>query len=401
MANKKRRILFFGEDLTLAHVTRPMVLANALDRDEYEVFFATGKQYLGFINKSIDNLIEIPTLSSDLFLQRLAKGQPIYTHDEIQSSVKKDLELLDELKPDLVVGDFRLSLGISSRVAGVPYACLTNAFWSEFSTLPFPVPDLPFVKMIGVKAAGFVTKIALPLVFKGHARPFNRVCQTHRVPGFRNLKDVYTHGDWTLYLDTPLLAPTQDKPDNHIYLGPLIWSPDDPLPNWWESLPEDRPVVYVTVGSSGDTRVVDTVLNALATLKVTVIVSSAGRFNGEENTPHRFVEKFLPGLDAAKRAALVICSGGTATTYQALSCGTPVIGIPCNADQYLCMEAVQKLGAGLLIRSGNIKAMDVKKAIETILKDSTYSQMADRVKKEIQAFHAPERFDSFISSIGF
>jgi len=41
----KPRILFVAEAVTLAHVARPAVLAQALDRDVYEVFFATASRY--------------------------------------------------------------------------------------------------------------------------------------------------------------------------------------------------------------------------------------------------------------------------------------------------------------------------------------------------------------------
>ena len=42
----KPRILFVAEAVTLAHVARPAVLAQSLDRDVYEVFFATDLRYL-------------------------------------------------------------------------------------------------------------------------------------------------------------------------------------------------------------------------------------------------------------------------------------------------------------------------------------------------------------------
>jgi len=52
-----------------------------------------------------------------------------------------------------------------------------------------------------------------------------------------------------------------------------------------------------------------------------------------------------------QRASVVVYSGGTATTYQALSCGTPVLWIPCNSDQYLSMDAIARQGSGILIRA--------------------------------------------------
>ena len=45
--------------------------------------------------------------------------------------------------------------------------------------------------------------------------------------------------------------PTYDRPANHQYLGPVLWSPAVELPGWWDSLPTDRPIVYATLGTSG------------------------------------------------------------------------------------------------------------------------------------------------------
>ena len=46
-----------------------------------------------------------------------------------------DLELIRRIEPDVVVGDFRLSLAVSAPMAGVPYIALANAYWSPFAVL--------------------------------------------------------------------------------------------------------------------------------------------------------------------------------------------------------------------------------------------------------------------------
>jgi UDP:flavonoid glycosyltransferase YjiC (YdhE family) len=43
--NQRPRILFFAEAVTIAHVARPMVLAQALDRSPYDVFFASDPRF--------------------------------------------------------------------------------------------------------------------------------------------------------------------------------------------------------------------------------------------------------------------------------------------------------------------------------------------------------------------
>ena len=385
--------------MTLAHVTRPLVLANSLDRSRYEIFLATGKKYRYLLENSGHSLHTIPTLSSRIFLDRLAKGKPVHTKDELKASVKADLELFSELSPDLVFGDFRLSLGISARLAEIPYAALTNAHWSPYSTLSFPLPEHPLVNIFGVKISRFFLKILQPVIFKYHATSFNSLCKASGLDSLKNLRDVYTCGDWTLYLDLPALAPTSNIPDNHFYLGPVLWSPDIPLPEWWNDITKDKPILYVTLGSSGDIRFMDVIIDTLGRMPVTAIVASAGRFESSHLPDNIFAEKYLPGLEASKIASLVVCSGGTATTYQALSYGVPVMGIPSNADQYLSMEAIVKQEAGLLIRSGSVTGRNIRKGIETILENAEYKQNANKLRNEMLLYNAPERFSSFVDSL--
>jgi UDP:flavonoid glycosyltransferase YjiC (YdhE family) len=72
--------------------------------------------------------------------------------------------------------------------------------------------------------------------------------------------------------------------------------------------------------------------------------------------------EFVPGDRAAAEAALVVCNGGSSTGYQALREGTPVVGLPFNLDQYLAMTAIERAGAGVLVRSGTATAENVREA---------------------------------------
>ncbi len=91
-----------------------------------------------------------------------------------------------------------------------------------------------------------------------------------------NLGEVYTHADLTLYADIPGLYNMRAMPATHRFLGPLIWSPAIPLPQWWQQLPSDRPIVYVTLGSSGNNELLPTLLAALGRMEVTALATLAG-----------------------------------------------------------------------------------------------------------------------------
>ena len=56
-------------------------------------------------------------------------------------------------------------------------------------------------------------------------------------------------------------------------------------------------------------------------------------------------------------------NGGSTTGYQALAEGRPVLGIPFNLDQYLASQAIERTGAGLVVRAGLADAKTVAGAI--------------------------------------
>ena len=55
--------------------------------------------------------------------------------------------MLAEIAPDLVVGDLRVSLSVSARLAGIPYVAIANAYWSPYARRRFPLPDVLWTRM--------------------------------------------------------------------------------------------------------------------------------------------------------------------------------------------------------------------------------------------------------------
>lgn len=68
------------------------------------------------------------------------------------------------------------------------------------------------------------------------------------------------------------------SPSHHVFIGPVLWAPAITPPPFWASVPDNRPLVYVTMGSSGQVNVLPRVLEGLAALQATVVVSTAGRY---------------------------------------------------------------------------------------------------------------------------
>jgi UDP:flavonoid glycosyltransferase YjiC (YdhE family) len=141
------------------------------------------------------------------------------------------------------------------------------------------------------------------------------------------------------------------------------------------------------------------VLESLDQLPVSVLVATAGRANVPAVDGKRWVADYLPGSQAACRSQLVISNGGSATTYQALTEGVPVLGIPTNMDQFHTQGAVRKFGAGLLMRAGQVQSHTLRDAVTQMLQEPEYQTAAQRIADEFARFNAPDQFCSFLDEL--
>jgi UDP:flavonoid glycosyltransferase YjiC (YdhE family) len=304
------------------------------------------------------------------------------------------------VQPDVIVGDFRLSLAVSAELAAVPYIALSNAYWSPYSHQKYVVPELPLTRILGTTLGQWMFSLGRPFAFALHCLPMHRLRRSYGLPslGF-NLRRVYTHADYTLYADIPELFLMRRSPSSHRFIGPVVWSPKDPLPNWWHSVPQDSPIVYVTLGSSGNASLLPELIAALGEVDVTALVSTAGKPVPASAPDNVYLAAYLPGEEAVKLASLVICNGGSPGTHQALIQGVPVIGVANNLDQYLNMAAIEKAGAGRLLRAGTCGSQELVESINGLLADTACYQAARDLGVRLRACSAADRFTDTIREI--
>lgn len=393
----RKRVLFFAEAVTLAHVARPAVLSRVLDPARYDVHLACAADRYEFVLQPLPvTRWNIESVTSASFLQALARGARLYERSTLARYVEDDLRVLEAVRPDIVIGDFRLSLAISAPRAGVPYVALTNAYWSPYARRAFPIPEHPLLNLLGLRLAKRAFQCLRPAIFAYHARPLNQLRRAHGLSALGDLCSIYTWGDYTLYADLPELVPIADLPSNHHFLGPVLWEPQVAPPAWWNLLAE-RPSIYITLGSSGETSVLPAVLAALAPLPVTVMVATAGRVPNTAWPDNARAADYLPGRQAASRSGVVICNGGSPTVYQALAVGVPVLGIPTNMDQYLNMQYVEHYGAGLMLRAEQATSGAVRTAVERLFSEASFHLNAARCRTACANYRAEDRFRNLLA----
>lgn len=396
---RKKRILFFAEPATLAHVARPVVLAGALDAQSHEVAVATGPEYQWVVGDAGLKALPMHAIGSVAYLDAVAAGRPVFPLPVLEDYVDEDLRLMRAFEPDLVVGDFRLSLAVSARLAKLPYVAISNAYWSPFAPVRFEVPVHPLTRMLGPGLVDAAFRIAHPLVLALHSLPMHRLRRRHGMPslGF-DLRSVFTEADLTVFADVPALVPTRDSGSigRYAYIGPVTWSPDCPLPAALEEDGGGRPLVYLTLGSSGDPGLLVEISRALVALDCRVAIALGPGAERLSFPAGVVVERFLPGAALSRRASLVICNGGSPTTHQALREGTPVLGIPQNLDQMLNMQFIVATGAGLALRADRITADRVAKLTRRLLEEPSFRHRAGEVAGEFARYPCGERFAEVI-----
>jgi UDP:flavonoid glycosyltransferase YjiC (YdhE family) len=370
------RILFSVEAVTLAHVARTTVLADGLRRAGYQVFLASSRAYSHLTSQVRVPQLPLDSISSERFVRALRDGKRIYDLPTLRRYVEEDLELLERVRPDLVVGDFRLSLSVSARMAKIPYWTITNAHWSPGAARLDIMPEHPLTRALGVRMGSLVGSFGKPVVVRHFLEPMNRLRGEHGLAPYGSLPEMYTEADRTLYLDDPAVVSVDPMPSGHSYLGPVQWSPKVALPAWWDRVPEDEPMVYVNLGSSGSMRGMRDWLGEFGRAPYTFLVASVGQPIPARLPNNVFMAPYLPGEVACNRASVMVCNGGSGAIYQALAAGKPVVGICSNMDQHLVMTHVERVGFGIGLRSELASGKAAVGAIGRVLSDPSLAHRA-------------------------
>lgn len=400
---RKPRILFFSEAVTLAHLVRPYKLACSLDRNEYEIGFACADRYRFVFDQASEmRRYFISSLESEEFIRRVDTCKALYGGDEVVRYVKEDLEIIDDFKPDLIVGDFRHSLSISSRLAGVKFCALLNAYWSSFCyRRDMPVPEHRDIDFMRIPMIDKMMPLISKAVYKIQAKALNTARRHFGLRAFEHCLDGWSFGDQVFYYDIPSLSPTVDLPSAHTYMGPVNWIPSVDSSGLAAKLDKlNKPVAYVSMGSSGNADVIPVVVDCLVDQDYHVVVCTSNR-NLELAHKGKNVD-VVPLVDGDKVCAvsdLVVCNGGSPMTYQAFSKGVPVIGVPSNMDQLICMRNAEDFGAALTVRFRDVLCGRLSERVDEIKSNDMYRNKAKELARELRSYDAESIFSERVSAL--
>lgn len=395
------RVLFVCEAVTLAHVARPLVFAKAA-RQVFDVQIAAAPSVHHLLRRECWQPFHITSLSQFEFMNRLRWGRSVFTNSELYKNVEEDLKLIRDAQPSVVVGDFRLSLSISCRVCKVPYIALGNAYWLPNQFYRLPVPEMLMTHVCGVGCSQWVFDRVAPRIMAAHARAYNAVRQSHGVAPIQNdLGLVYLDADITALVDLPECYPKVMESDQLKFIGPCVWSPPVESIVKLTDNGSSNKKVFVSLGSSGQIQVLETVISGLLDCEYKILLATAGR-----SVPEKFrlnnnivIADFLPGMEATLSADFVVCNGGSPMCQLAMMCGKPVIGIPSNLDQFLNMDMVNKNGLGIMLRPEGIDVDAVIAAVKLIENERVFVSRPVEYAKASNAYVQKRKLNDLIKSL--
>ncbi len=397
---RRPRILFFAHAVTLAHFVRLLRWCEYLEADQYEIYFASHSDFKKLITRSDIQFIEINCINQKIFAQIVDQAKPLYDNQTFSLHVDEDMKLMEQIKPDVVVGDFRHSLSVSCRLKKIKYINLTNAYWSPEIKIKYPMPEAPIVRFLGEKLFSIFLAPFTPLLLKINFFIMAFIVRKSLQRAGLQVTDyrqVITDGDITAYCDTQDLVPLSQKSNREVYVGPVLWTMPTPLPSWWTQLNENKKKIFVSLGSSGHVDLVPLILKAIEKLDVDIIVALAGKKIDIPDYKNVFTTDFLP-LDAIfGHVSLVICNGGSPLTHLAMNHGAvPCLGIVCNNDQLLNMVHLEARGAGLSLRYWNMTQDKLLNSVKRLLNEESFKTSAIAIQKEFQKVDVEQNLRNLI-----
>ncbi len=388
----------------LSHVSRPLEIAKALrELGGYHIVFAGEGAYMRLPRECGFEVRPALTHNPDHVMRCSRSGRANWwDYQTLAAHVEADLEVFTHEKPDLVLGDFRLSLSTSCEFAKIPLAVTLNAAWTDYYSAHVRAPEhLWITQALGRRLTTHLLPWIKNAILRLDSRPFRKYRVERGLAPRHNIWDIW-RGDLNLIVDTPNYGPTKNLPDSFQYIGPIVWEPNIVAPLWLEDLDPDRPTIYFTMGSTGYPHFFDLAIELFRNSDYQVVMTTADMTQFDNLPDNVYAVAYAPGSALMKKSDVVVCQGGNGTIYQALSHGVPIIGIPTMHDQEFNLDRVVALGAGIHLSERHFRLEHLEQAVKEILSNNSYREGAQQQQIVLKQFDGPRTgarvIDNFMSA---
>lgn len=358
--SRAKKILFFPLSNVLGHLTRTFALAEEFDAQGHEVYVAADRTYLRLTKTLPPSIRVLPTPeiypsmiqtfgSIQHYGESIAEDRANLEHccrveepelrrrrKRIMLMVKRDKAIVEEVRPDAVITDYRFTIQLIERQTTQPVFQISHVL--GYPSLYHRVTGNHFAPL-----------------HSGHIL----------VPGVRNIE--YWRRNPTRF----------SSRRREIFCGHFPWA-------GWRRLYPDAPPppsadLFLFFGSTGNFRqIIPWLIRKIPTrYRISVV---APRMNGISARS---------GLHLAKRGELgrfleqtemAFCHGGHGTVMECICHQTPMVIFPHNIEQLEIGRRIEKMGLGVLVKRPYDR-LSTEELVEIIEKIRTNAGMRNRLEK--------------------
>jgi MGT family glycosyltransferase len=275
----------------------------------------------------------------------------------------------------VVVGDYLMPAALlGARLAERPFVALYH------SALPFPAEGAPpFGTILPESARGSDAWREAETRLERMGAAFDaRIARAARKLGLRTPGDgLLLHPiscDLNLLATAPELEPGLLPLDGKVVMtGPCLAKGaalDDAGRAVLDSLPRDRRIVYVSLGTvfNGQPAVFRSLIAGAAAAGAHVVVSAGASFDAlaDLRSPSVQLHRRVPQVPLLERVDAVVTHGGNNTVQECLAAGRPMVVIPFGGDQVANAHRVERLGVGVRMNAADLSVDAVRSAVESL-----------------------------------
>jgi len=190
--------------------------------------------------------------------------------------------------------------------------------------------------------------------------------------------------------------------ENIEYIGPIFPKVNQKFskPNWWEELEDNRPVILINQGTIA-TDCSELILPAIKAFGNQNFLVIALPVKEEiKNLPVNVkVSEFISFGHLLPYVDVMITNGGFGATYMALSHGIPLVCSGNSEDKKEVGSRVEYTGCGINLNQLSPSPTRIKKAVDSILSNSSYKKQAEKLQAEIRGYNILNLIINHINSL--
>ncbi|MCM3630271.1 hypothetical protein M3194_23345 [Paenibacillus glycanilyticus] len=414
------RILFSTTPVH-GHVSANLLLAKKLVERGHEVMWYTGRRF----KETVEAIgAKHVAMSVDYDDRKLEEEFPERRNHEGLDKLKFDFKhifmaptpvyyeevsrTLETFPADIIICDptclYILPMINSGEFKGLKFAVtgFTGLSVSSVDAPPFG-PGIPVTPGVDERARNIELNSQFQnVIFADMQEHFGKLLADHNLAQVDNYLMDASALLCDLYLQFTIPSfeyPRSDLPKSVRFVGPMLsknQSASMPkLPDWWEELDGDRPVIHVTQGTidnSDFNRLVVPAIQALAQEDVLVVASLGGRSESElsiELPANVRVAEFLPYEQFLPKVDMMITNGGYGGVQYALSHGIPLIVAGDTEDKPEVGQRVAWSGTGINLLTGTPSSEQIHQAVQEILSNDKYLTRAQALQAEFANYDGP------------